>query len=238
MENTYIENQEYSKSKPKILNISLITFAIGTTLTILVALFFSLIPQMQDIAKNIFKTRGSIIIVCIISIGLIVGINFAINKANLSTIILMYASFSLVQGFMLSIVFVTFVFEQESWKIFIVLLVPSITMAIMGTIGYLGIFDFSKLGRFLSCSLIILFVLGIILIFIPGMKLIWTLYSIMGYALFTLYAGFDLWRISNFEKDLDQNISNEEIIKYGIRFGLSLQIDFIQLIWFLYNIIR
>ncbi|MCP4336729.1 MAG: hypothetical protein GY679_02655 [Mycoplasma sp.] len=218
-----------------VLNASLMWFSIGLVAMLSVAGIFGFIPQMQDVAIKLFASRGFIIGLSFISIGLMIGISFGARKAKMETLIFMFIAFALVEGFSLSMVLMRFAFKGETGKILLLLLIPSLTMLGMGYLGYNQIFDFSKIGRFLIFSLIGLMLSGVIMIFIPGVKKMWTLYSIVGYGIFTLYVGFDLWRISRLDDMLKitNNPDKSIVLRYGLIFGLSLLIDFIQLVWFL-----
>ncbi len=221
--------------KTTLLNASLMWFAIGLTSMLGVATIFGLIPQMQEISIELFSSRTFVILLSVGAIGLLIGITFLVKKASLEVLIIMFIAFAVIEGFSLSMLLMRFAFAEETWKMLALLLIPSGTMLVMGFIGYKQWFDFSKIGRFLLFSSIGLFVSGLIMIFIPGISYLWTIYSILGYAIFTLYVGFDFWRISRLDEML--NISNNAdkslVLRYGIRFGLSLLIDFIQMVWFL-----
>ncbi len=222
-----------------VLNASLMWFAIGLTAMLGVAVIFGVIPGMQNVAINLFAKRGFIIMLSIGAIGLMIALNFMVRTAKLETLAIMYILFAIVEGFSLSMILMRFAFEGQTWKILLLLLIPSTTMLVMGYLGYHEIFDFSKISRFLFISLIGLMVSGLIMYFLPYSKPMWTLYSMAGYAIFTLYVGFDIWRISRLDDmlKLSGNSDKELITRYGLIFGLSLLIDFIQLIWFLARIL-
>ncbi len=226
-------------NRTTVLNASLMWFAIGLVSMLGVATIFGFIPQMQEVAATLFASRTFVILLSIIAIGLMLGISFMVRSAKLETLIIMYIAFAIVEGFSLSMILIHFAFAGQTWKILLLLLIPSMTMFIMGIVGYYQLFDFSKIARFLTFSLIGLFVSGLIMMFIPGIDRLWTLYSMIAYGIFTLYAGFDFWRISRLDEllNLEQNYDKSMITRYGIMFGLSLLIDFVQLVWYLARIL-
>ncbi|CAM9139063.1 Bax inhibitor-1 family protein [Mycoplasma marinum] len=232
--------KSYTSSKTTVLNASLLWFGIGLVSLLGVATVFGLIPQMQDVAITIFSSNFSIVVISIVAFGLMLAISFLVMRVNVSTLVMLYIAFALIEGFMLSIVLMRYAFEDQTWKVLLLFLIPAVTMLVMGYIGYKQIFDFSKIGRFLMFSLIGLILMGLIMAFIPGIGILWTVYSILGYALFTLYVGFDIWRISKVDEVLrmSDNDNDELVLRYGIMFGLSLLVDFIQLVWFLARLIR
>ncbi|TCG11570.1 Bax inhibitor-1 family protein [Mycoplasma todarodis] len=227
--------RSFATGRTTVLNASLMWFAIGLVAMLGVATIFGLIPQMQEVSITLFSSRPFVILLSIFAIGLMLALTFMVRKASVQTLIMMYIAFAVIEGFSLSILLIRFAFADQTWKILLLLLIPSITMFIMGVIGYKQWFDFSKIGRFLLFSLIGLMVAGIIMIFIPGIKLMWKIYSIIGYGIFTLYVGFDFWRISRLDEilNISENPDKSIVLRYGILFGLSLLIDFIQLVWFL-----
>ncbi len=222
-----------------VLNASLMWFAIGLTSMLGVAVIFGLIPQMQEVSITLFKSRGFVTMMGIGAIGLMLAISFMAGSAKLETLVIMFVSFAIIEGFSLAMLLMRFAFAGDTYKILLLLMVPSVTMLMMGALGYKQIFDFSKIGRFLMFSLIGLMVAGLIMMFIPGIQKMWTVYSVLGYGIFTLYVGYDLWRISKLDEVLSMtdNPDKSMILRYGIRFGLSLLIDFIQLVWFLARIL-
>ncbi len=226
--------------KTTVLNASLMWFAIGLTAMLSVATIFGLIPQMQSISINLFSNRPFVILLSVFAIGLMIAISFMFRKARIETLIFMYVAFAIVEGFSLAMVLMRFAFYEQTWKILVLLLIPSLTMLIMGAMGYSQIFDFSKIGKFLTFSLIGLMISGIIMMFIPGIGIMWTIYSMVGYGIFTLYVGFDFWRISRLDEmlSLSDNPDKSIVMRYGIMFGLSLLIDFIQLVWFASSLLR
>ncbi len=225
----------FANSQTTVLNASLMWFAIGLTAMLSIATIFGLIPQMQTVSLNLFAHKSFVILLSISAIGLMLALSFMFKTAKIETLIIMYVLFAVVEGFSLSMILLRFAFENQTWKILTLLLIPSATMLVMGILGYSQIFDFSKIGRFLTFSLIGLLVTGLIMMFIPGISRLWTVYSIIGYGIFTLYVGFDFWRISRLDDmlNLSENPDKSIVLRYGLMFGLSLLIDFIQLVWFL-----
>ncbi|NQZ29327.1 MAG: Bax inhibitor-1 family protein [Mycoplasmatales bacterium] len=229
----------FATSSTTVLNASLMWFGIGLVSMLGVAMIFGFIPQMQDVAATLFASRTFIILMSITAIGLMIAISFMARTAKIETLIIMYIAFAIVEGFSLSMILIRFAFANQTWKVLMLLLIPSITMLVMGAVGYCQLFDFSKISRFLMFSLIGLFISGLIMMFIPGISKLWTLYSMIAYGIFTLYVGFDFWRISKLDDilNLNGNHDKETIRRYGILFGLSLLIDFIQLVWYLARIL-
>ena len=225
----------FASSQTTVLNASLMWFAIGLTAMLGIAVIFGVIPQMHTVSINLFANRSFVVLLSVSAIGLMIALSFTFKTAKIETLIIMYVLFAIVEGFSLSMIMLRFAAQNQSWKILTLLLIPSTTMLVMGILGYSQIFDFSKIGRFLMFSLIGLFVAGLIMMFIPGINRLWTVYSIIGYGIFTLYVGFDFWRISRLDDmlQLSENPDKSVVLRYGLMFGLSLLIDFIQLVWFL-----
>ncbi len=229
----------FATGRTTVLNASLMWFSIGLIAMLGVATIFGLIPQMQQVSITLFSSRTFVILLSVFAIGLMIAISFMARTAKISTLIMMYIAFAVIEGFSLAMLLMRFAFADQTWKILLLLLIPSATMLVMGLIGYYQLFDFSKIGRFLFFSLIGLMVSGLIMMFIPGLKRMWTVYCMIGYGIFTLYVGFDFWRISRLDDMLNLSNNPDEtlVTRYGIMFGLSLLIDFIQLVWFLARIL-
>ena len=226
-----------SNTSHKILSSALSWFGLGMAIVLSLGYSFTVIPFMQTIFTNIISSRFGFISLTIGSIAIMFAIIIGAWKLDLSILIILFISFCIVESFYLGFIFTTYARNYN--KLLLVFGIPVFTFLVMGLLGYFQIFNFGKIWMFLIVSMIGLMVFGIVLFFIQNSFLI-MLYSVIGYILFSLYVGFDLWRISRMDQfyNAGLELSKEAVTRFGLIFGLSLLIDFIQLVWFMSRILR
>ena len=192
---------------------------------------------MQKIFLNIAGSSFGFILLTVLSIGVMLTIMFGVWKLSLKLLISLFLLFCVVQSFYIAYIFI--IYANESSKLLLVFAIPSFTFLLMGLLGYFQVFNFGKIWKFLLFATIGLLVFGIALFFIQSTFLM-KLFSAIGYIIFSLYVGFDLWRISRMQQfyDAGLELSKEAVTRYGLIFGLSLLIDFIQLVWFMARMLR
>lgn len=227
----------HSNTSHKILSSALSWFGLGMLLVFSLGYAFTIIPFMNIIFRSIMSSNFNFIVLTIASIGIMISIVFGAWKLNLSTLIILFAAFCLVESFYIALIFS--IYAQNYSKLLLVFSIPALTFGIMGLLGYFQLFNFGKLWKFLLISTIGLIIFGIVTFFVQNSFLI-MLYSMIGYIIFSLYVGFDLWRISRMDQFYTAGfeLTKEATTRFGIIFGLSLLIDFIQLVWFMARILR
>ena len=227
----------HTKSSHTILSSALTWFGIGIIIVLSLGYAFVNIPLLETFFSRISSSKYGFIGLTMIALATIIAIMFGMWKFSLPTLIALFFLFCIIQSIYIGYIFA--IYAQNFDKLLIVFTIPAITFLGMGILGYLQIFNFGKLWKFLLLSVIGLIVFGIVLFFIHSS---WAImgYSILGYIVFSLYVGFDLWRISRMQQfyDAGLDMDKEAITRFGIVFGLSLLIDFIQLVWFMARIIR
>ena len=227
----------HSKSAHTILSSALSWFGLGVAIVMCLGYGYTAIPFMQNIFNNIARSRFGFIGLSVVAIAVMLTIMFGVWKLSLKLLISLFLVFCIVQSFYIAYIFI--IYANNLSKLLLVFAIPSFTFLLMGILGYFQVFNFGKIWKFLLFATIGLFVFGIALFFIRSTFLI-KVYSAVGYIIFSLYVGYDLWRISRMQQfyDAGLELSKEAITRYGLIFGLSLLIDFIQLVWFMARMLR
>jgi hypothetical protein len=84
-----------------------------------------------------------------------------------------------------------------------------------------------------------LMIFSIFLVFFGGARAEkW--YSLMGMVVFSLWIGFDIWWIQRTSDQIESSggMSNEELVRMGLIFGIRLFIDFVNILMFAARALR
>ena len=161
--------------------------------------------------------------------ALVFGVTAAINRLLLATATLMFILYSVINGAMLSAIFVAY----SPMVITKVFFITAGTFGAMGVYGYFTKRDLSGMGKILFMALIGLVIATVVNIFLKssGFDLI---LSYLGVAIFTGLTAWDTQKIKNMlamQEDM-----NEGAQKIALLGALTLYLDFINLFLYLLRI--
>ena len=161
--------------------------------------------------------------------ALVFGVTAAINRLSLATATLMFIIYSVINGAMLSAIFVAY----SPMVITKVFFITAGTFGAMGVYGYFTKRDLSGMGKILFMALIGLVIATVVNIFLKssGFDLI---LSYLGVAIFTGLTAWDTQKIKNMlamQEDM-----NEGAQKIALLGALTLYLDFINLFLYLLRI--
>ena len=161
--------------------------------------------------------------------ALVFGVTAAINRLSLATATLMFILYSVINGAMLSAIFVAY----SPMVITKVFFITAGTFGAMGVYGYFTKRDLSGMGKILFMALIGLVIATVVNIFLKssGFDLI---LSDLGVAIFTGLTAWDTQKIKNMlamQEDM-----NEGAQKIALLGALTLYLDFINLFLYLLRI--
>ena len=161
--------------------------------------------------------------------ALVFGVTAAINRLSLATATLMFILYSVINGAMLSAIFVAY----SPMVITKVFFITAGTFGAMGVYGYFTKRDLSGMGKILFMALIGLVIATVVNIFLKssGFDLI---LSYLGVAIFTGLTAWDTQKIKNMlamQEDM-----NEGAQKIALLGALTLYLDFINLFLYLLRI--
>ena len=162
--------------------------------------------------------------------ALVFGVTAAINRLSLATATLMFILYSVINGAMLSAIFVAY----SPMVITKVFFITAATFGAMGVYGYFTKRDLSGMGKILFMALIGLVIATVVNIFLKssGFDLI---LSYLGVAIFTGLTAWDTQKIKNMlamQEDM-----NEGAQKIALLGALTLYLDFINLFLYLLRIL-
>jgi Integral membrane protein, interacts with FtsH len=162
--------------------------------------------------------------------ALVIGVSAAINKLSLSVATLMFVLYSVINGALLSSIFL--VYTQSS--IATVFFITAGTFAAMAFIGYTTKTDLSSFGKYILMALIGVIIATLVNAFFvksSGFDLI------LSYAGVLIFVGLTVYDSQKIKRMLEQAPDAGEVAqKYALLGALSLYLDFINLFIYLLRI--
>ena len=161
--------------------------------------------------------------------ALVIGISAAINRLSLATATLMFVAYSVINGAMLSSIFMIYTAASIASVFFI----TAATFAVMALIGYTTKTDLTSVGKLLFMALIGLVIATIVNMFI-GSSTLTMICSYVGVLIFVGLTAYDSQKIKNLL--LQAPDAGESSQKLALLGALTLYLDFINLFIYLLRI--
>lgn len=193
----------------------------GLLITALTSMF---VVSSEAVLSFIFSSRIVFFGLIIAEFGLVFGITAAINKLSNLTATLLFYLYAIVNGLVLSSIFLVYSMSA----ITLTFGITSLTFGTMALLGYVTRKDLSKMGSILFMALIGLIVATIVNIFLASSALDWII-SFAGVAIFTGLTAWDTQKIKNMASMTDPSQAG----KVATLGALSLYLDFINLFLYL-----
>ena len=161
--------------------------------------------------------------------ALVIGLSAAIHKMSLATATLMFVVYSVLNGLMLSSIFVVFTMSSIAQVFFI----TAGTFAVMAFVGYTTKKDLTSMGKMLFMALIGLIIATVVNMFMrsSGLDLI---ISYVGVLVFVGLTAYDSQKIK--QMLIDAEDTGETTQKLALLGSLTLYLDFINLFLYLLRI--
>ena len=161
--------------------------------------------------------------------ALVIGISAAINRLSLATATLMFVAYSVINGAMLSSIFMIYTAASIASVFFI----TAATFAVMALIGYTTKTDLTSVGKLLFMALIGLVIATIVNMFI-GSSTLTMICSYVGVLIFVGLTAYDSQKIKQMlQQAPDAGEASQKLALLG---ALSLYLDFINLFIYLLRI--
>mgnify|MGYP002523725607 CR=1 FL=1 len=162
--------------------------------------------------------------------ALVIGVSAAINKLSLPVATLMFVAYSVINGALLSYIFLAY----TSSSIATVFFITAGTFGAMAIVGYTTKTDLSSMGKYLLMALIGLIIATLVNVFFvksTGFELI---LSYAGVLIFVGLTAYDTQKIKQMLMQAPD--AGETAQKYALLGALSLYLDFINLFIYLLRI--
>ena len=162
--------------------------------------------------------------------ALVFMISGMLNRLSLTTATLMFVAYSVINGAVLSSIFLVYTMESISMVFFI----TAATFGIMAFIGYTTKTDLTSIGKYMMMALIGIIIATVVNIFVKssGLQMI---VSYIGVLLFVGLTAYDSQKIKNML--IDQDVADEGAQKLALVGALTLYLDFINLFIYLLRIL-
>lgn len=181
---------------------------------------------LQAIVTNQILFWGLIIA----EFALVIGVSAAINKLSLTTATLMFVLYSIINGALLSFIFLAYTKSSIAMVFFI----TAGTFAAMAFIGYTTKTDLSSLGKYLLMALIGIIIATLVNVFFVKSTGFDLVLSYLGVLVFVGLTAYDTQKIKIMLMQAPD--AGEQAQKYALLGALSLYLDFINLFIYLLRI--
>ena len=162
--------------------------------------------------------------------ALVIGVSAAINRLSLSVATLMFVAYSVINGALLSYIFIAY--TQSS--IATVFFITAGTFGAMAFIGYTTKTDLSSFGKYILMALIGVIIATVVNAFFVKSS---TMDLILSYAGVLIFVGLTVYDSQKIKRMLEQAPdAGETAQKYALLGALSLYLDFINLFIYLLRI--
>ena len=161
--------------------------------------------------------------------AIVIGVTAAINRLSLTTATLMFVLYSVINGALMSYIFLAY----TSTSVATVFFITAGTFAVMAFVGYTTKTDLSSMGKLLMMALIGLVIATIVNIFVKSSGLTLIL-SYVGVLVFVGLTAYDTQKIKQMLMQAPD--AGEGAQKVALLGALSLYLDFINLFLYLLRI--
>jgi len=187
------------------------------------------VASSPAILQAIYSNSAILWVLIIAELALVFGVSAAINRISLTTATLMFVLYSVLNGVMLSSIFLVYTTSSIATVFFI----TAGTFGAMALVGYTTKTDLSSMGKILFMALIGLIIATIVNLFVKssGLDLI---LSYVGVLIFVGLTAWDSQKIK--QMMLQAPDASEGMQKMALLGALTLYLDFINLFIYLLRI--
>lgn len=190
---------------------------LGLIITFVTSVGFSYTGLLEDLLLSF--GMGFIILFAVIEVVLVISLSVSMAKLSAGTALSMFFLYSIVNGITMSSIF--YIYDLTS--IVYVFLGSAAVFGIMALVGYKTNLNLSKLGSFITISLLLSILFGIIMMFAFN-ETAYLIYNVLGIGLFMIITTYDIHIIKNMYHETSSDSHKEVVAIFG---ALQLYLDFI-----------
>lgn len=188
-----------------------------------------LVSHNQSLIQLIYGNQVAIWVLIIAELGLVIGLSAAIHKLSLPVATLMFVLYSVINGAVLSSIFLVFSVQSIGTVFFI----TAGTFAAMSLFGYFTKSDLTSMGKLLMMAVIGLIIATVVNLFVKSSGLD----MIISYAGVLIFVGLTAYDTQKIKRMCVQAPDmGETMQKLALLGALSLYLDFINLFIYLLRI--
>ncbi len=189
-----------------------------------------IVAHNASLLQLIYGNSATIWILFAAEIGLVIALSAAIHKLSLPVATLMFIVYSVLNGAVLSSIFLVYTMSSIATVFFI----TAATFGAMSVFGYVTKKDLSSIGKFLMMALIGLIIATVVNLFMKNSGLD----MIISYAGVLIFVGLTAWDTQKIKQMcLQAPDTGESMQKLALLGALSLYLDFINLFIYLLRIL-
>lgn len=189
-----------------------------------------IVAHNASLLQLIYGNSATIWILFAVEIGLVIALSAAIHKLSLPVATLMFVVYSVLNGAVLSSIFLVYTMSSIATVFFI----TAATFGAMSVFGYVTKKDLSSIGKFLMMALIGLIIATVVNLFMKNSGLD----MIISYAGVLIFVGLTAWDTQKIKQMcLQAPDTGESMQKLALLGALSLYLDFINLFIYLLRIL-
>ena len=189
-----------------------------------------IVAHNASLLQLIYGNSATIWILFAAEIGLVIALSAAIHKLSLPVATLMFVVYSVLNGAVLSSIFLVYTMSSIATVFFI----TAATFGAMSVFGYVTKKDLSSIGKFLIMALIGLIIATVVNLFMKNSGLD----MIISYAGVLIFVGLTAWDTQKIKQMcLQAPDAGESMQKLALLGALSLYLDFINLFIYLLRIL-
>lgn len=185
------------------------------------------VASNETILTHIFASKGTILILCIIELGIVVFLSARIQKMSFATAGILFLIYSILNGVTLAVILLVYTLSSIASTFFI----TAGTFGAMSLIGYSTKRDLSSIGRYLIFALIGIIIASIVNLFLHQ-SVLQLVISIFGVLIFIGLTAYDTQKIKQMFLVYGGEV-NESSQKLALWGSLTLYLDFINLFLYL-----
>ncbi len=188
------------------------------------------VANSPSILNMIFSNQIIFWGMIIAEFGLVFALSGMLNRLSLTTATLMFVGYSVLNGAVLSSIFLVYTLSSIGQVFFI----TAATFGVMAFIGYTTKTDLTSMGKILFMALIGIIIATVVNIFV-GSTGLQTVISYLGVLIFVGLTAYDSQKIKRML--YEQESSDEGAQKLALLGALTLYLDFINLFLYLLRIL-
>jgi len=188
------------------------------------------VANSPSILNMIFSNQIIFWGMIIAEFGLVFALSGMLNRLSLTTATLMFVGYSVLNGAVLSSIFLVYTLSSIGQVFFI----TAATFGVMAFIGYTTKTDLTSMGKILFMALIGIIIATVVNIFV-GSTGLQTVISYLGVLIFVGLTAYDSQKIKRML--YEQEASDEGAQKLALLGALTLYLDFINLFLYLLRIL-
>lgn len=217
---------------------SLFWVAIGLLFTVLFAYIENKTQFLFKLATGNSAAFPIMIVLSVIAVLYIFIGGWFLYRMPWYAVLIYYILFTVIEGVFTGYLLLYALASMQTPEIILLFAIPAAVTMVMAIVGYFNLINFGKLLWLMIGLFLGVIILGITLYFVQS-NVMFTIYGVLGFALYSIIIGFQFWRISKMELYANSGeLPLKEYVRLTLIFGTNLLISILELIRFMFLIMK